>query len=143
MSITKVLSLFIFYIILIIFFAIFCQILFGSTSEQFTKYSIALLTTLEFSSSHFNTNIFTPSSYQEKYQVVFMFLLFIFVIYFFISSFFGIYLESYRLNSLKHGNTYEMRIIERLKKIEKEDDIIENVETDSNEEKKRLSSNKV
>ena len=68
-----------------------------------------------------------------------MFLLFVCVIYFFISSFFGVYLESYRLNSLKHGNTYEMRIIERLNKMEKEDTQL--VATESNEEKKRLSSN--
>ncbi len=139
LSITKGLSLFIFYIILIIFFAIFGQILFGPSSNKFTKYSIALLSTLELSISHFDTKIFTPSSYQEKYQVVFMFLLFVCVIYFFISSFFGVYLESYRLNSLKHGNTYEMRIIERLNKMEKED--TQPVASESNEEKKRLSSN--
>ena len=141
LSITKGLSLFIFYIILIIFFAIFGQILFGASSSQFTKYPIALLSTLEFSISHFNTKILSPSSYQENYQVVFMFLLFIMVIYFFISSFFGVYLESYRLNSLKHGNTYEMRIIERLNKMEKEDAMAQRVVTDSNDEKKHLNFN--
>ena len=117
-SLTKVIPSFIFFIVIILFFAVFAQILFGSYHSNFTEYSSALLSTIIFTIGHFQVSSFSPSTTRERYQIVFVFLIFFLVIYYFISSFFGTYQEAYRLNSLKHGNIYEMRAIRRLKKSE-------------------------
>ena len=115
-SLTKVIPSFIFFIAIILFFAVFAQILFGNYQKNFTEYSSALLSTIIFTIGHFQISSFSPSTTRERYQIVFVFLSFFLVIYYFVSSFFGTYQEAYRLNSLKHGNIYEMRAIRLLKK---------------------------
>ena len=87
-------------------------------NPTYEEYASAFFSTIMFSIGHFQKGIFDPRN--GNYQVVFTFLFFIIVIYFQLYSYFGIYLEAYRINSLKHGNSYEIRMLRRLKREEKD-----------------------
>lgn len=116
LSLKNMLPNFAILIILFLFFSIFSEILFGASNSIYERYSSAFFSTIMFSIGHFQSKIFDPSN--GNYQVVFTFLFFIIIVYFQLYSYFGIYLEAYRINSLKHGNIYEIRMLKRLKREE-------------------------
>jgi hypothetical protein len=120
LAMIKIFPFFIIYIILILFFAIFANVLFGIQNKNFKDYSSSFLSTLLFSLSHYQTEIYTPATPEQNYQVVYVFMFFVIIIYFEMNYFLGIYLESYRLNSLKYGNIYSERFLNKL--MEKEGD---------------------
>ena len=118
LSLMRILPNYVFLLILFFFFSIFSEILFGPANPTYEEYASAFFSTIMFSIGHFQKGIFDPRN--GNYQVVFTFLFFIIVIYFQLYSYFGIYLEAYRINSLKHGNNYEIRMLRRLKREEKD-----------------------
>ena len=116
LSLIKILPYFIFLVIILLFFSIFAQILFGPLNHTYVDYPSSFFSTLLFSIGHFQKNIINPFTTHVNYQVVFTFLFFIIIVYFQLYSYFGIYIETYRINSLKHGNCFDIRMMRRLRK---------------------------
>ena len=123
LSLYKVYPYFIFYLFFCFIFAIFAQQIWGSYQSNFKYYNESFLSIIEFSISHFQ-NIFYKSNIGHKFIGIFTFIFYIIIIYFMINTFFGIYLESYRLTTLKHGMGYDYRLLSKI--IKKYDDITSN-----------------
>lgn len=106
-SIKKLFPYFAILLLLLFFFSIYSNILWGDVDKSFSSYSSAFLSTLLLSISHFPS----PLTYKAKeiYSVVFYFLFFIIIIFFMSSSLPGMLIESYRITSLKVGNSYSIR----------------------------------
>ena len=123
LSLYKVYPYFIFYLFFCFIFAILAQQIWGSYQSNFKYYNESFLSIIEFSISHFQ-NIFYKSNIEHKFIGIFIFIFYIIIIYFMINTFFGIYLESYRLTTLKHGMGYDYRLLSKI--IKKYDDITSN-----------------
>lgn len=115
LSLRKSLMYFIIFIILILFFSIYVNILLGNHNESFAFYSSSFLLTLSLSISHISKGIFNAS---ENYIVVLIFLFFVIIIFFTINAFTGVYIECYRLTTLKKGNIYDSRISKEIRRAE-------------------------
>lgn len=132
-SITKIFPYFAFLLILLLFFAIYSNILWGDVDKVFSSYSSAFLATLLLSISHFPS----PSDCKAKeiYSVVFYFLFFIIIIFFMISSLPSMLIESYRLTSLRLGNSYSIRQAKLFRIKEKE------LQNNANQDEKDITKN--
>ncbi len=105
----RVFSYFLLVFFLIISFSFFSNNLWGSYSEQYRDVIGSLTATLLLSIGHFNKEAFT--SYATVWNDIYIFLFFMIFIYFITSSYVGIYIESFRLNSLKLGDGYDYRLL--------------------------------
>ena len=104
------------YIILILIFALYGYFLFGLEYESYSKYSKSFLSCLQLSVYHFK-KIHDPNSVFIMYESVFIFLFSVLIILFIGNSFFGMYLDTYRINSLKYDNIYNTKKMLLEKKI--------------------------
>ena len=95
--------LLLFYIIFV--FSIFSNQIFGHKIKSYRTYINSILSTLEMSIYHFQ-NIYINNKF-AGFQAFYIFLFTIMISYFNVQLFFGLYLESYRLSNLKHGNIYD------------------------------------
>ena len=96
------------YIILILIFALYGHFLFGLEYESYSKYSKSFLSCLQLSVYHFK-KIHNPNSIFIMYESVFIFLFSVLIIFFIGNSFFGMYLDTYRINNLKYDNIYNAK----------------------------------
>lgn len=95
-------------IILILFsMAIFANNLWGEYYDSYRDLAASLCNTLLFTIGHYQKQIFT--SQYTIWNIIFTLYFFVVVIYFILASFVGIFLESYRMNSLEHGYCYDLR----------------------------------
>jgi hypothetical protein len=112
------------YIILILIFALYGYFLYGLEYDSYSKYSKSFLSCLQLSIYHFK-NIHNPNSIFIMFESVFIFLFSVLIIFFIGNSFFGMYLDTYRINSLKYNNMYNIKkmLLEKniFKKISNED----------------------
>ena len=102
-------SYFLLVLFLIISFSFFSNNLWGSHSEQYRDLAGSLTATLLFTIGHFNTEAFSLNF--TIWNAIYIFLFFMIFIYFITTTYVGIYMESYRLNSLKYGNAYNYRML--------------------------------
>ena len=119
LSLKKSLMYFIIFIILILFFSIYVNLLLGNHIESFAFYSSSFLLTLSLSISHISKGIFNAS---ENYIVVLIFLFFVVIIFFTINAFTGVYIECYRLTALRKGNIFDSRISKEIRKAEQREE---------------------
>ena len=110
---------FIIFIILILFFSIYVNLLLGNHIESFAFYSSSFLLTLSLSISHISKGIFNAS---ENYIVVLIFFFFVIIIFFTINAFTGVYIECYRLTALRKGNIFDSRISKEIRKAEQREE---------------------
>jgi hypothetical protein len=96
------------YIILILIFALYGHLLFGLEHISYSKYSKSFLSCLELSIFHFK-KVHNPNSAFIIYESVFIFLFSVLIIFFIVNSFFGMYLDTYRINCLKYNNIYNIK----------------------------------
>ena len=105
LSLIRSIVYFLIFFCMICVFSVFSNQIFGHKANSYRTYNNSILSTLEMSISHFQ-NIYINNSYEE-FQAFYIFLFTIIISYFNIQLFFGLYLETYRLSNLKHGNIYE------------------------------------
>ena len=105
----RVYPYFILYFFFCVIFGIFAQQIWGNHDKNFEFYNKSLLSIIEFSIFHVQKIIFKNNNY-SIYAAVFTLMFYVIIIYYIINTFFGIYLESYRLTTLKHGMGYDARI---------------------------------
>jgi len=108
-SFFKVCQYFVIIMFLIISFSIFSNNLWGCYLDEYRNLSSSMIGTLLFSIGHFNKNAFSIN--WTIWNIIYILLFFMIFIYFIITSFVGIYMESYRVNSLKYGNSYDYRLL--------------------------------
>lgn len=109
----RVFSYFLLVLFLIISFSFFSNNLWGAHFEQYRDLAGSLTATLLLSIGHFNTDAFSLNF--TIWNVIYIFLFFMIFIYFITTSFVAIYMESFRLNSLKYGNAYDYRMLSEQK----------------------------
>ena len=113
LSLYRVYPYFIFYLFFCFIFAIFAQQIWGPYYQNFKYFNRAFFSVIEFSIFHVQ-EVFYKNRFWSAYGGVFTFMFFIVVIYFIMNTFYGTYLESYRLTTLKHGNAYDARILAKI-----------------------------
>jgi hypothetical protein len=109
-------NVYVFLIILIMIIlskSIFANNIWGENFDEYRDIAGSILNTLLFSIGHYRRNIM-ESDFNKTWTLIFTILFFFIIIYFFMSTFVGIYLEAYRLNSLKNGYGYDFRMIKLL-----------------------------
>jgi hypothetical protein len=106
-SFKAVLAYWLIIILFIIFFAIFANNIFGELFGSFADMGNSFVHVLLFSIGHLETNIFYHIDY--GWSMIWVFLFFFVLIYFFLFNFIGIFLEEYRIISLKLGYGYDRR----------------------------------
>jgi hypothetical protein len=106
-SFRSIMTYFIIVILFLICFSIFAQNLWGENYRNYTYFDNSMVSLLLFSVGNFKSDIFRNSNY--FWNTVFIFLFFFIFIYFMLQSFVGIFVEDYRINSLKIGYTYDKR----------------------------------
>lgn len=90
---------------LFVFFACFANVLWSDEDENYKLFSVSYLSVFIHSIGHFY------HSYSGKvYEVVFFFMFYVTVVFFEVFSLCSLFIESYRINSLRDGNSYSMRI---------------------------------
>ncbi len=105
-------NVYVFLIILVMIIvsqAIFANNLWGQNFDEYRDLAGSIVNTLLFSIGHYQKSIMTSKN-NKIWTIVFTVYFFFIVIYFFLSIFVGIFLESYRLNSLKNGYAYDLRL---------------------------------
>ena len=117
------------YIILILIFALYGHYLFGLEYDSYSKYSKSFLSCLQLSIYHFK-DIHNPNGIFITFESLFIFLFSVLIIFFIVNSFFGMYLDTYRINSLKYNNIYN------IKKILLEENIFKKISNEVKENKK-------
>ena len=128
LSLYRVYPYFILYFFFCIMFAIFAQQIWGNYDKNYQIYNRSLLSVIEFSIFHVQKIIYNNKN-NNIYAAIFTFIFYVILIYFMINTFFGIYLECYRLTTLKHGIGYDSRIIKKIKDYEKKSN--HNISTDT------------
>jgi len=109
-------NIYVFLLILIMIFlsqSIFANNIWGEYFEEYRDIQASIVNTLLFSIGHYQRNIL-ESDVNKTWTLVYSIMFFFIIIYFFMSTFVGIYLEAYRLNSLKNGYGYDLRMIKLL-----------------------------
>jgi hypothetical protein len=94
-------------ILFAVFFSIFANNIFGELFFSFSSFGNAFVHVLLFSIGHLETDIFYHNDY--GWSMIWVFLFYFVFIYFFLNNFIGIFLEEYRIISLKKGYSYERR----------------------------------
>lgn len=117
-SIKNLLMFILILVLFFIFFTIFANNLWGPEIKEFRDFSGALASVLMMSIGHFYAGIFLTS--HRLWNLLFALLFFLTIIYFILHSFVGIYLEAYRLSSLRDGYSYYERVEDEVeeKKVE-------------------------
>lgn len=88
-------------------FSVLANNVFGSHIEEFQNLPSSITYVLLLTIGHFPGNI--NKSGQNGCLCIFFFLLCIFIIYFFLSTFVGIYLESFRITSIRKGYSFDKK----------------------------------
>jgi len=104
-----VFAYFLLMLFMIISFSLFSNNLWGAYLDEYRDFSSSLTGTLLLSIGHFNRNAFSLNF--TIWNFIYIFLFFMIFIYFIMSTFVGLYIEAFRLNSLKYGNSYEYRLL--------------------------------
>jgi hypothetical protein len=106
-SFKGVLAYWLIIILFLVFFSIFAHSIFGERFTSFSDYGSAFVYTLLFAIGHCTTEIFYHNDYD--WSIIWVFLFFFVFIYFFLFNFIGIFLEEFRIISLKLGYGYDKR----------------------------------
>lgn len=97
-------------VLLILFsFALFANNLWGQYKEDYSDISVSITSTLLYSIGHFSYNL--PRNF-KLWNLFYVTMFFFVFIYFIMTSFVGIFIEAFRLNSLKYGSMYDERLLE-------------------------------
>jgi hypothetical protein len=107
-SARKVLAFLLILVFILLSMAIFANNLWGEYINEYKDFSSSILNILLFSIGHYR-NI-SLNGFQF-WNIIFNLLFFLLIIYFFLSTFIGIYLEAYRMNSLLIGYSYDARFL--------------------------------
>ena len=105
LSLRRSIPNFLLFFCIICVFSVFSNQIFGHKANSYRTYINSVLSTFEMSISHFQ-NIYINYKFGE-FKAFYIFLFTIIISYFNVQLFFGLYLESYRLSNLKHGNIYD------------------------------------
>jgi hypothetical protein len=103
----KISSFLLILIIVIFTFAVFSNNLFGNEFDNFRDFSTSLVNILMFSIGHFNISVLKFN--QTMWLIILMILILIILIFFFLSTFVGIYLESFRITSMRKGYSFDKK----------------------------------
>jgi hypothetical protein len=96
-------------VLLILFsFSLFANNLWGQFREKYSDIYLSITSTLLFSIGHLD---FSALNDFKEWSMFYLCLFFFIFIYFIMTSFVGIFIEAYRLNSLKYGNMNDNRIL--------------------------------
>jgi hypothetical protein len=99
---------YLFAVILILFcYSIFANNLWGQDFEYYRDFESSILNTLLFTIGHYHKDIFTNDNWVIFFTIQFFFIM----IYFIFNTFVGIFLESYRLNAMENGFSFDLRIL--------------------------------